>query len=227
MVTSEKKSNYLVVFDCDGTISDSQKSIIDCMTLTFNKFGLVPPSPLDIKQIIGLNLNIAMNQLLPSGDVDLITELVKAYKENYIKEQSGKDPKVPLFPNARRTIIEMSARGWNLGIATGKSKRGLKATLEAHDIFKYFCTIQTSDTSESKPSPQMLYQAMSETDMQPDNTVMVGDTTFDMEMAQNAGIKSIGVSWGYHEVSDIMRSGAIVIVDEFSSIHSAVERLFI
>jgi phosphoglycolate phosphatase len=119
-----------------------------------------------------------------------------------------------LYPGIVGCIDSLERRGWLLGVATGKSTRGLTATLNTHGLLHRFCTLQTADVALGKPNPDMLLRAMSETGCEPSSTVMIGDTTFDMEMARNAGTRAVGVGWGYHDVADLRSAGAEIVVTD-------------
>ena len=212
----------LAVLDCDGTIVDSKAAIVKSMTAAFEVVGISTPKPQDIIRIVGLNLIDAMSVLLAGERPDLVQPLIKAYKEIAAKNRVDGHWQDPLYPYASEVIQFLDSTGWLLGVATGKSKRGLNAVFDTHNIGHYFVTTQTSDFGPGKPAPDMLYRAMDETGAGPDNTVMIGDTTFDMEMAESAGIKAIGVSWGYHTEKELRDAGAHVIVDEYWQLPQAL-----
>ena len=112
-----------------------------------------------------------------------------------------------------------------LGVATGKSSRGLKSTLYTHDLQHQFDTLQTADLSNGKPDPEMLLKAISETGVEKERTVMIGDTSYDMEMARNAGTKAVGVTWGYHNIEELLDAGADCTVSTFSQIPQTIDSL--
>ena len=129
----------------------------------------------------------------------------------------------PLYPGTEEAIDRLEAAGFVLGVATGKSRRGLATTLGRHGLLQRFVTLQTSDVAAGKPHPEMLHRAMSETGARPQDTVLVGDTTFNMAMARNADVRAIGVSWGYHEVDELRRAGAGHVIDSFEELAPLVE----
>ena len=131
----------------------------------------------------------------------------------------------PLFPGTLQLIETLSAAGYLLGIATGKARRGLDITLEQHGLTDLFITLQTPDTNPGKPNPGMLYAAMAETGVQARRTVMIGDTSFDMEMAVAANVAGIGVSWGYHATEELLVSGASKVIDHYDALPGLVEQL--
>ncbi len=217
--------NRLAVFDCDGTLVDSQHSIIATMTATFKHHDLPPPEPSDVRRVIGLSLSETMAVLLPGSGPDHNQEMAETYKHLFHDKRITGDVAETLFEGARDVIEKLTHDGWLLGVATGKAMRGLKATLIPHGLLEHFITLQTADIALSKPNPDMLHRAMSETGVDAADTVMIGDTTFDMEMAQNAGTKSIGVSWGYHESDELHNAGAKHVIDDFSTLPSVLEKL--
>ncbi len=215
----------LAVFDCDGTLVDSQHSIVHAMETTFDFHGFNSPDPKAVRRIIGLPLVDAISLLIPDEDETLHHKMAESYKTAFRDLRSTGDVHEPLFPDVKETILSLVERGWILGIATGKAMRGLIATLEPHGLLEHFVTRQTADLAIGKPHPDMLDRAMSDTGIEPELTVMIGDTTYDMEMARNAGTKSIGVSWGYHPSDELESAGAHVVVDEFRNLISSLELL--
>ena len=213
----------LAVLDCDGTIVDSKTAIVTSMTAAFVHVDMAPPKPEEIVRIVGLNLADAMKVLLQGQKPEMIPTLVDAYREVATQRRVGGEWEDPLYPDAKEVIQGLNASGWLLGVATGKSKRGLDAVFDTHEIRHHFVTVQTSDIGPGKPAPDMLYRALRETGVEAHNTVMIGDTTFDMEMAMNAGVPAIGVSWGYHTDAELLAAGARVIVNCFQDLPGALE----
>jgi phosphoglycolate phosphatase len=208
----------LAVFDCDGTLVDSQHSIIASMNAGFDTLGLPRADRNDIRRVVGLPLMTAIQQLLPDASTDVVEQVRAGYGKAWhqLRETDGLDE--PLFPGLMPTLDQLEQDGWLLGVATGKSRRGLDGTLESHDILERFVTLQTADRARGKPHPEMLLNAMAETGAAPSETVMIGDTTFDIEMARNAGVIAIGVSWGYHEVEELQLAGAAKVIDSFDEL---------
>jgi len=212
----------LAVFDCDGTIVDSQHSIIRSMHAAFFSHNLAVPSRQAIRRIIGLPLVQAFSVLAPNQTPALYDDLRDAYADDWLKVRHDGKRSEPLYPGIEQTLDTLGADGWMLGIATGKSYRGLSATLEMHGLLNRFVTMQTADRARGKPHPEMLFKAMEETGANVANTVMIGDTTFDMEMAINAKVRAIGVAWGYHETRELLATGAEVVLDDFSQLLPAL-----
>ena len=212
----------LIIFDCDGTLVDSQHVIVECMRTAFQACGLMPPLPDAVKRIVGLGLVEAIHRLYPEGDAGRITDLVESYKECFIELRAKADLNEPLFANVLEILTYLMEQNYILGIATGKSRRGLLATLETHGLRKYFTTLQTIDDAPSKPHPAMLEQAMAETGADKNETIFVGDTVFDIEMAINAGTGAFGVSWGYHETAELHAAGAHRVIDKMSELPTLI-----
>ncbi|MBT4888314.1 MAG: HAD-IA family hydrolase [Rhodospirillales bacterium] len=215
----------LAVFDCDGTLVDSQQAIVRTMTATFEAHTIEPPEPSSIRRIIGLPLAQAIECLLPEGSLNNSADMVDTYKHMFYDQCVAGNVEEPLFPGVVDVLDLLTNDGWLLGIATGKAMRGLKATLEPYGLLDYFVTLQTSDVALGKPNPDMLHRAMENTGVDAVNTVMIGDTTFDIDMACNAGTKGIGVSWGYHEAKELHQSGASCVIDTFEALPKALEHL--
>ncbi|WP_368186385.1 HAD-IA family hydrolase [Aestuariibius sp. HNIBRBA575] len=191
----------LVIFDVDGTLVDSQADIAGAMRLSFAAAGLPAPTHDDVLSIVGLSLPEAMRLLHPSGADADIDRLVVGYKDAYmtLRAEIGADQSSPLYPGVRQVLDDLKARDdVLLALATGKSKRGLDKLIEGHQLHGYFQSQQVSDFHPSKPNPSMIFTAMSECGVDAAQTVMVGDTTFDMDMARAAKVPGIGVDWGYH-----------------------------
>lgn len=199
----------LVIFDCDGTLVDSQNAIVASMEQAFVALGLVVPSRAQMVEAIGLSLPEAFAVLLPGTDAAARTALVARYRTDF--QQAGAAPRhaAPLFPGAAATIADLARReDIVLGIATGKSRRGVARIVEQAGWHGRFFTIQTADDHPSKPHPSMILAAMAETGVGPAATVMVGDSTYDIEMARNAGVGAVGVAWGYHPPERLTLAGA-------------------
>jgi phosphoglycolate phosphatase len=215
----------LIVFDMDGTLIDTHELITEHMRATFSGAGLPIPEALAMRRVIGLSLPVAMGQLAVSEDAVLIERLVAAYKESYRASLAESVHREPLYPGAMAALDRLRAQPETvLGIATGKGLNGVHRILARHGLTEYFTTLQTPDHNPSKPHPGMLLRAMAETGALPAETVMIGDTVFDIEMANNAGVASIGVSWGYHKADELVRAGAKVLIDRYDQLDVAIEK---
>ncbi|HKY80120.1 MAG TPA: HAD-IA family hydrolase [Sphingobium sp.] len=201
-------SNRLVVFDCDGTLVDSQHSICTAMTRAFEGEKLAAPDRSSILSVVGLSLPLAIARLLPAAETDFHDHLSESYKRAFQQLRRDNAVSEPLYPGIADLVRQLDADGWLLGVATGKSDRGLNLCLNHHDIHAHFVTLQTADRHPSKPHPSMLLTAMAETGAEADATMMIGDTSFDIDMAHAAGVRALGVGWGYHSPADLIAAGA-------------------
>lgn len=217
----------LIVFDVDGTLIDSQAVIIRSMADAYVEVGLAPPTDKETLSIVGLSLPEAMRVLSPSVDEQTVQALVDAYRGSFLSRRGrgGGEASVPLYAGARDCLLRLNAIERNiLGTATGKARRGLNVVIEAHGLEGLFVTLQTADLHPSKPHPAMLEAACKETGIAPDCAVMIGDTSFDMEMGRAAGFSTIGVSWGYHPL-DRLGAAADRVVDTFDALEGAIDEL--
>jgi phosphoglycolate phosphatase len=206
----------LVIFDVDGTLVDSQNMIVAAQREAFAACGLEPPSRARSLSIVGLSLAEAFTALV--GADGPIEALAEAYKAAFGRLRADPACEEPLFPGAEALIARLAARSdIMLGIATGKSRRGVAHILETHGWTDVFATVQTADDAPSKPDPTMLRQALADTGIQADSAVMIGDTSFDMGMAKAARLHAVGVSWGYHPVAALQEAGADTIIDTFEA----------
>jgi len=218
-------ANRLAVFDCDGTLVDSQATICRAVSESFAECGLEAPGDPAARAIIGLSLPEAMRELHPAGDPAAHDRLALAYKGAFFRLRAAGLAQEPLYDGIVDTIEGLEARGWRLGVATGKSDRGLRLILEHHGLHPRFVTLQTADRHPSKPHPSMLMLAMAEAGATPATTAMIGDTSFDMGMAKAAGVYAIGVAWGYHPADALWAAGADVVADHPSELVALLEAL--
>jgi phosphoglycolate phosphatase len=198
----------LAVFDCDGTLSDGQAGVCDAMEIAFAAAGLAAPDRHRVRRTVGLSLPVAIRRIAPDLPEGQQVAAVDAYKDAFRRSRVEGTLSEPLYEGVAELLGRLKARGWVLGVATGKSDRGLKSCLVTHGIFDFFATLQTADRHPSKPDPSMLETAMAEAGAQPASTVMIGDTAFDMAMARTAGCRALGVAWGYHTTEELLESGA-------------------
>lgn len=213
----------LILFDCDGTIVDSQHIIVAAMERAFARFERPAPTRSATLGIVGLSLPQAIAELTAPDDPD-IDGLVGAYKNAFHDLRAEADILEPLYPGARAAIEALKRRGDTvLGIATGKSQRGVRLVLGHHGLYDAFTTIQTADDAPSKPHPGMVLQGMAACGVGPQDTVMIGDTAFDMAMARAAGARAIGVAWGYHSVDRMRQAGADAIAEDYEALMDLIE----
>ncbi len=211
----------LVIFDVDGTIVDSQNYICEAGRRAFIAHDLEPPDRETMLSIVGLSLVDAFAALVPNGPVE---SMAQAYKDAWHDMRGKPEWDDPLFPGARETIEALAARDdLLLGIATGKSHKGLLQLFEKTGWGPHFVTVQTADNNPSKPAPDMVLSALAETGAAPHEAVMIGDSTYDMLMARAAGVPAIGVAWGYHAPSALMDAGAREIVQDYAALAALLD----
>jgi len=217
----------LVVFDCDGTLIDSQHMIVAAMAHAFAAHGLAELPRERVLSIVGLSLDEALAALLPQAEAGFRRRVTDSYRDAFFEVRQRADLAEPLFPGARAAIDALHARGdVLLGIATGKSQRGLAHALETHGLRDYFVTLQTADDAPSKPHPEMLHRAMRAAGAGAADTVLIGDTSYDIEMARAAGTHAFGVDWGYHPAEMLRQSGAHQVLSSFAALAPALDTLW-
>jgi len=195
----------LAIFDCDGTLVDSGATIHRALRAAFTAHGLDCPPPAVSRKIIGLSLSEAMAVLAPDADHEALSH---TYKDAFIAMRQGGHVEEPLFDGILPLLDALEADGWLLAVATGKSDRGLRHCLDSHGLHARFVSLQTADRHPSKPHPAMALAAMAEADAGPANSVVIGDTSYDIGMALAAGAGAIGAAWGYHEPEELAAAGA-------------------
>jgi phosphoglycolate phosphatase len=198
----------LAVFDCDGTLVDGQASICDAMESAFAETGLAAPDRNAVRRAVGLSLVQAARRLLPEADDTTCLAISDAYKRAFRKAREEGKLSQPLYDGIPELLGELRESGWQLGVATGMSIRGLTHCLATHGLDGHFVTLQTADQHPSKPHPAMLEAALFDAAVQPAEAVMIGDTTFDIEMACASGVRAVGVEWGYHAPEELFAAGA-------------------
>ncbi|GAB5375217.1 MAG: HAD family hydrolase [Acuticoccus sp.] len=216
----------LVLFDCDGTLVDSAAHILGAMRGAFERHDLVPPSDDEIKSIIGLSLPHAVGRLASKHPEAPHAEMVEAYKDIYRDAMAPGADTEPLFEGVRAVLDALSAdEGTLLGVATGKSRAGLDRILAGHDLKDRFVTTMTADDAPSKPAPEMVLRAIEATGVSPVRTVMIGDSAFDMQMAHAAGVRALGVAWGYQPVTTLTEAGAESVAHRVDELPACITEL--
>ena len=200
--------NRLTIFDCDGTLVDSQANICLAMEDCFVRAGLDAPPRERTRRVVGLSLVEAMQAMLPEAEPHIHVNLAEDYKLAFHRLRGRGLIEEPLYDGVAELIDTLDRDGWLLGVATGKSDRGLRLCLDHHGLRARFVTLQTADRHPSKPNPSMIEQAMADAGAGPETTLMIGDTSFDMAMARAAGVTAIGVTWGYHGPQELLEAGA-------------------
>lgn len=216
----------LVVFDFDGTLVDSQHAIAEAMGLAFSDIGVAPPATRDVRRVVGLKLEVAISRLLPeSVDDEGVRRAAARYREAFFEIRTRRDFEEPLFPGVHDALAVLNRPEVCLAIATGKNRRGLLAGLERHELADFFVTLKTADDGPGKPHPAILQDAMAEVGAAPEETVVIGDTSFDMAMARSAGAMGIGAGWGYHTAEELSEAGASKVLDGLSEVPGALAAL--
>ncbi len=217
----------LLVFDCDGTIVDSQAGIVLSMDHAFRTLGLTAPTRKQTLSVVGLSLPEAFSVLAPDAEYDVRLQLSDRYKSAFRDLDRDPGDCEFLFPGAKQMIGALACEpGVVLGIATGKSRRGVDRLFAREGWENLFVTIQTADDHPSKPHPSMLTRAMEETGAAPHQTIMIGDTTYDIEMARAANVGALGVTWGYHLPQELEDAGAHLLIDDYESMPVALTHIY-
>ena len=215
-----KKPRYpLIVFDWDGTLIDSQAHIIDSMRAAIGDERLEVPPDEAIRHIIGLSLPVAIGRLLPDMDDKRVQRIADRYREHFFRDSHRM---AELFPGAAETVRDLHSRGHYLAVATGKGRRGLDMALEKTGLGDFFHITRCADETRSKPHPLMLEEILTDLDLSPEEALMVGDTQYDLEMARNARMDSLAVTWGMHDRELLQKSDPTYIIDALSELPAIV-----
>ena len=178
----------------------------------------MPPPRNDVRRAVGLSLPVAVRGLIPECTPDVQDAVVESYKQAFRNARAEGRLSQQLVPGIRDVLETLAGAGWALGVATGMSDRGLAHCLAENGVTDLFATLQTADRHPSKPHPSMVQAALLETGTTAASAVMIGDTVFDMEMARSAGMRALGVDWGYHASNDLLAAGAELVAREASDI---------
>lgn len=209
--------NYkLVIFDWDGTLMDSVDRIVSSMQSAAKTVGLVIPPDNDVKQIIGLSLTTALYTLFTSITAEQVEEMLVQYKYEYLE---GDSTPTPLFANATNLLAQLKHHNKLLAVATGKGREGLNRVLKVSETSVFFNTTRCAGEMPSKPDPKMLHSILEELNIAPHEAIMVGDTSHDLKMAQNAGVDSVGVTFGVHDREVLNQYKPKVVVDSLAELH--------
>jgi len=204
----------LVIFDWDGTVMDSIARIVSSLQFSARVCQVPVPSDEHAKSIIGLSLPVVMDKLFPDHKA-LHQTLMQEYKTQFVNKDTTD---TPLFEGVEVLFNKLQSSGCLLAVATGKSRQGIDRLLSLTGLTDYFVFTQSADEAQSKPSPQMLSQILVHTQLTAADAVMIGDSTLDLEMAQNIGMDSIGVTFGVGERDELVAYQPVAIVDEFSQL---------
>ncbi|MFN3469021.1 MAG: HAD-IA family hydrolase [Novosphingobium sp.] len=215
----------LAIFDCDGTLVDSQADICAAMDAAFRAAGLIPPDRHATRRVVGLSLHEAMRQLHPEGAHEDHTSLTELYKDAFRARRASGAVAEPLYDGIAALVADLAASGWQLAVATGKSDRGLAHCLEMHGLTGHFVSLQTADRHPSKPHPSMIEQCIADAGADRARTAMIGDTVYDIAMAVNAGVRPIGVDWGYHETDELIEAGAEAVATDIAHLRALLGQI--
>lgn len=213
----------LAIFDCDGTLVDSQANICMAMEHAFEEKGMVPPPRNAIRRTVGLSLFEIMRELLPEVGEAQQRAMAEAYRDSYLTLRNNGLEHEPLYDGMAALLSELDESGWLLGVATGKSDRGLERCLDHHGIKGLFVSLQTADRHPSKPHPSMIHQALSDSGVEARQAFMIGDTVYDIHMGRAAGCRTIGVGWGYHPPQELHEAGADAVVETMEELKAVLE----
>ncbi len=200
----------VLVFDWDGTLMDSEAHIVACMEYAIREHGIEPDPPHQLKRVIGLGLTEAVAELLPDHESTTHLRVADTYRHRFLSEKTAQSE---LFPGAESTLRGLHAKGYLLAVATGKSRRGLDKVLAQTGLADLFVASRCADETFSKPHPQMLEEIRTDLDVPAERMLMIGDTEFDLQMAANAGVPSVGVSYGVHEPERLQKHNPLAILE--------------
>ncbi len=211
----------LLIFDWDGTLMDSAMRIVACVQAAAEDLSLPIPTENAARDIIGLGLDEAMTRLFPESDTNEKRRVVERYRYHYL---FASEIPTPLFEGANEVIERLQSEGYLLAVATGKGRPGLNRVLEQSGLGVHFHATRTVDEARSKPDPDMLLQILDELGIDADETLMIGDTEYDMNMANNAGAKALGVSYGVHDKQRILACSPLACIDHVAEIPTWLAR---
>lgn len=204
----------LIVFDWDGTLLDSAGAIVACIQAAARDLGLTVPSDEAARHVIGLGLADALMRAMPEVSAALYPKVAERYRYHFLSQ----DQDLSLFPGANALIRDLHGENLLLGVATGKSRLGLNRALEHSGLGPYFHATRTADETFSKPHPAMLEELMAELGVAPEATLMIGDTTHDLQMANNAGVACLAVSFGAHPKEALLAERPLACFDRFADL---------
>jgi len=205
----------LIAFDWDGTLFDSTGLIVRCIQAACRDLGMPEPSDVQAAYVIGLGLMDALRHAVPDLPVERYPELGRRYRHHYMASQH----EIVLFDGTRDMLAALKARNHWLAVATGKSRLGLNEALDSAQLRQFFDSTRTADETASKPHPLMLQELMGELGADPARTLMIGDTTHDLQLAVNAGVACVGVSYGAHPSEDFHRFEPLFVAHSARELH--------
>ena len=213
-VTNDKKFQ-LLVFDWDGTLADSQACIIDAMQLASSEAGMKKPDDAKIRDVIGLSLEVAIQKLFSEADEKVVKRIVDRYREHYFSTSTSS---VPVFEGVVEILEKLNQENYFLAIATGKSRRGLDRSLIDTGLEKYFHASRCADETISKPHPKMLIEIIDFFGLETSDALMIGDSEYDLKMANNADTESVAVSYGVHNIERLQQCDPLGIIHNITEL---------
>ena len=211
-----KKNFDLIVFDWDGTLMDSTSTIVTCIQAAARDLGLPVPSDKQAAYVIGLALPDAMQAVIPGLEPKHYPHMVERYRYHYLTKDKG----LTLFDGVREMLNDLSQQGYFLAVATGKSRVGLNRALDAANLLSIFDATRCADETFSKPHPAMLQELTRELGQDMERTLMIGDTTHDLQMAVNAGAAGVGVHYGAHSAPELQALAPLFIASSVAELHT-------
>ncbi len=205
----------LLVFDWDGTLMDSESRILACMRAAAEDARVPIPSEDAAREIIGLGLREAVRVLFPTANEALVDSVVAGYRRHYLHQN---ETPTPMFDGAKEVLRELAERGYLLAVATGKGRQGLNSVLRQTGLEPLFHATRSADEAFSKPHPQMLLQLLDELGVAAEEALMIGDTEYDLQMASNAGVCGLAVSYGVHEEARLLQHSPLGIIHDVSEL---------
>ena len=216
------KSEYdLIVFDWDGTLMDSAAKIVNCFSAAFADAGVASPGQAAIRHVIGLGLQEAVNTLLPTSDAATRAQVSESYRAHFMQHDQTE---TGLFPGVQQGLEELVQQGYLLAIATGKARRGLDRVLEQTATAHRFCATRCAGVSFSQPHPRLLYDILAYTGHDAASALMVGDTSYDLQMARAAAMDSLGVTYGAHSREHLLPHAPLACLDSFIEVSLWLQR---
>ena len=214
----------LAIWDMDGTIVDSREVITTAMARAFESCGLAAPDYEATRKIVGLGLEEACRRLAPQDyPASELDRLVESYRQAFVARRADPGFREPLYEGATETLERLAGEGWLIAMATGKSRRGIRAIFEMHPLERFFDTIHCADDGPGKPHPAMVLEAMNATGTETHEALIIGDAVHDIEMGRNAGIHTVGVSWGFGRADELEAAGAHVLSHDFAALNTALD----
>jgi phosphoglycolate phosphatase len=204
----------LLIFDWDGTLSDSAQQIVDAMQAAIRGLDLPPRSDQQIRELIGLSLIDGLRTLYPDRAPEVVQDMLHGYRKHWLGPGGGGMAEPPLFAGAMSTLQTLSEQGYPLAIATGKSRIGLQRSFAHHKgVLSLMAATKTADETASKPNPLMLREILQALEIPADRALMIGDTEYDAAMARAIHMPALGVACGVHDAERIVAAGAMAVIE--------------